>query len=232
MLCRVNTATEPSRTFLFVWAAVATLCAIFFATIACFLFFQLREQSRRVIPAAHIPANLSPERIALSEDYSRSNVVSVVLGRTEVDGGITHLPDWPDGWTRVDIVDGVPCRYMNHRAHNLAGGAYVYFAVHPSLKSGEIKAARIDVEYFVRKPIRLKLQYDGIEEGQPRPYKAAPEIINVSASNDWQTAVFHLTEPVFMNSQNGRADFRLDASPPEIYVRRVTMTRDNEPRSP
>jgi hypothetical protein len=232
LLACVNTAPKPSRTFLFVWAAAATLCAVFFASLAGFLFLHLRAQSRRGVTVTDTAVNLPSDRIILSEDYSASNVVSVLLGRTELDGGITHLPDWPDGWTRVDNMDGVPCRYMNHRAHNLAGGAYLYFAVHPTLKNGGIKAARIEVEYFVRKPIRLKLQYDGIEEGQPRPYKPAPEIFNVVASNDWQTAVFHLTEPAFMNSQNGQADFRLDASPPEIYVRRVTMVRENEPRSP
>jgi hypothetical protein len=232
LLAGMNAAPGSSRTLLFVWAGVATLCAIFFASLACFFFVQLREQSRFASTPTNTTVKLQPDRIELSEDYSASNIVSVTLGRTEVDGGITHLPDWPDGWTRVDELDGIPCRYMNHRAHNLAGGAYLYFAVHPSLKNGALKSARVEVEYFVRNPTRLKLQYDGIEEGQPRPYKPAPEILAISPSNGWQTAVFRLTEPAFMNSQNGRADFRLDASPPEIYVRRVTMIREGGARSP
>jgi hypothetical protein len=118
---------------------------------------------------------------------------------------------------------------MNHRAANLAGGAYLYFAVHPSFKSVPVKMGRIEFEYFVRTPVRLKVQYDGMEEGRRRSYKAAGEILNVTEVGSWQTATFHVSEPAFMNSQIGGADFRLDVNPPEIYVRRVTMTRVNEP---
>ena len=134
----------------------------------------------------------------------------MVLGRTELDGGITHLPDPSDGWTRADEVEGVPCRYMNHRAANLAGGAYLYFAVHPSFKSVPIRTGRIEFEYFVRTPVRLKVQYDGMEEGRRRSYKPAGEILNVTEVGSWQTATFHVNEPAFMNSQIGGADFRLD----------------------
>jgi hypothetical protein len=63
-------------------------------------------------------------------------------------------------------------------------------------------------------------------EGQHRSFKPAPEILNVTPSGDWQTAEFHLTEPALLNSQHGGADFRLDVNPPEIYVRRVTLTRE------
>jgi len=45
--------------------------------------------------------------------------------------------------------------------------------------------------------------------------------------NTWATATFHVTNAVFQNGQNGDADFRLEmAVPPEIYVRRVTVTRE------
>jgi hypothetical protein len=162
----------------------------------------------------------------LSENFAASNSVGVTLGRTEIDGGITHLPDWSDGWTRADVLDGVPCRYMNHRAPNLAGGAYLYFAIHPTYKSAEIKAALIEFEYFTRTPVRLKLQYDGMEDGRHRSFKPATEIFNVPGSNGWQTVAFHVTEPSFLNSQMGGADFRLDVNPPEIYVSRVTLKRE------
>ena len=196
------------------------MAAILYASTALFLFLKLRHRAQAVCP---------PERIALSNDFSTSNVIDVVLGRTELDGGITHLPDFPDGWTRADEIEGVPCRYMNHRAANLLGGACLYFAVHPSFKSVPIKMARIEFEYLVRSPVKLKVQYDGMEGGRRRSYKAAVEVLNVTEVGSWQTAVFHVSDAAFMNSQNGGADFRLDVNPPEIYVRRVTMTRVNEP---
>ena len=197
---------------------------------AFFLYLELRRQTQAAAMAVAVTD--PPERMALSENFSTSNSVSVILGKPEWNGGIVHLPDWSDGWTRVDSVDGVSCRYMNHRAANLAGGAYVYFAVHPTFKQKEIKAARIEFEYLVRTPVRLKLQYDGNDEGQHRSFKPAQEIFNVPPSNGWQTVEFHLTEPVFMNSQHGGADFRLDVNPPEIYVRRVTLTRGDAQARP
>ena len=54
----------------------------------------------------------------------------------------------------------------------------------------------------------------------------------VRSSNDWQKATFYISDGAFKNSQNGKADFRLEAMPPEIYVRSVTVTREEIPPSP
>lgn len=218
-----------SRKVLLGWAIVATVTAVVFAATSVVLHVLMREL--RTGEDGRAAVEVQPEKVSLSTDFSASNAVSVVLGRTEVDGGITHLPDWPDGWTRADALDGVPCRYMNHRAPNLAGGAYLYFAVHPSFKRAEIRYARIEFQYFAPSPVRMKLQYDGFEDGRRRLYKPAGEVLQVPSSASWQSAVFHVAEPAFMNSLHGGADFRLDVSPPEIYVRRVTMTRMSEPPS-
>ncbi|HTG45273.1 MAG TPA: hypothetical protein VK633_12150, partial [Verrucomicrobiae bacterium] len=201
------------------WAIAGTMAAGLFASTAFFLFLELRQLTP--VNSALGSGACPPDRVALGNDFSTSNTVSVILGRTELDGGITHLPDFSDGWTRADELEGVPCRYMNHRAANLMGGACLYFAVHTSFKSVPIKMARIEFEYLVRTPVRLKVQYDGMEEGRRRSYKPAGEILNVTEVGSWQTAVFHVSEAAFMNSQNGGADFRLDVNPPEIYVRRV-----------
>jgi hypothetical protein len=222
-----NRAQRPANALLWVWAILSSMAAVLCASTALFLFLELRQRAHpNATPGS---AACSPDRITLSHDFSTSNVIDVVLGRTELDGGITHLPDPSDGWTRADEVEGVPCRYMNHRAANLAGGAYLYFAVHPSFKSAPIKTGRIEFEYLVRNPVRLKVQYDGMEEGRHRSHKPANEILNVAEVGSWQTATFHVSEPAFMNSQAGGADFRLDVNPPEIYVRRVTMKRVDEP---
>src|ERR1043166_5719996 len=183
--------TGNTNTFLWVWAILGSMAAVLCASTALFLFLELRQRTHSgATPGSTV---CPPERITLSDDFSRSNVIDVVLGRTELDGGITHLPDPPDGWTRADEVEGLPCRYMNHRAANLAGGAYLYFAVHPSFKSVPVKMARIEFEYLVRTPVRLKVQYDGMEEGRHLSYKVAGELLNVAEVGSWQTAVFHVS---------------------------------------
>jgi hypothetical protein len=40
-----------------------------------------------------------------------------------------------------------------------------------------------------------------------------------------QDNVFHIRNATFENAQNGGADFRLTIRPPDLYVRRVTLTR-------
>ena len=44
--------------------------------------------------------------------------------------------------------------------------------------------------------------------------------------NVWSVATFHVTNAVFTNSQRDGADFRLEVVPPQIHVRRVTVTRE------
>ena len=43
---------------------------------------------------------------------------------------------------------------------------------------------------------------------------------------------FSVADGSFKNSQNGKADFRLEVTPAEIYVRRVTVTREDVQSSP
>ena len=105
-----------------------------------------------------------------------------------------------------------------------------------------MKAARIEVEFFSRRSGYLRLQYDAVEGDNHKPYKSAasdgPEMINLGTvrgftrlvqSNGWQTVAFRVADGAFGNSQNGGADFRFEITPPEIYVRRVRVTRETAP---
>jgi hypothetical protein len=47
-----------------------------------------------------------------------------------------------------------------------------------------------------------------------------------TSSKTWETATFHVRGATFNNSQNGGSDFRFSVNPPELYVRRVTVTRE------
>jgi len=192
-------------------------------------------------PDVDSPNTKKPSRVAPlpgeTRDFSTTNVVSILLGQENDEDGIKHLADEPDGRTTIETVDGVPCRHHNRKPANKSFG-YVYFAIHPDFKREQLKAARIEVEFRVPSQSAIRLQYDGLEGDTHIRYKAAAPVLArtttlgtgngfapVQRSDQWQTATFFAKDGVFMNSQNGGADFRLEVTPPEIYVRRVTVAR-------
>ena len=114
------------------------------------------------------------------------------------------------------------------------------FAIDPSFKRERLKNARVEIEYLAKKDTSFRLQFDGMEGDTHRMYQPVlPEGARVMrfgtgadygtipAPGIWRTAIFHLTNAIFMNSQRDGADFRLEVLPPEIYVRRVTVMREN-----
>lgn len=192
-------------------------------------------------PAAGDNADTTAQAMAEPHDFSTSNVVSVLLGQESLDLGLAHLPEEPDGRTTIETVNGVPCRHLNRRPGGSSFG-YVYFAIDPTFKTRELSAAQIEVEYLVDATGFLRLQYDAMEGETHRSYKSVVasggdgvspgnvvRFTHMAVTNAWQTATFRVTDAFFRNSQNGSADFRLEVTPPEIYVRRVTVTREDGP---
>lgn len=108
-------------------------------------------------------------------DFSKSNSVTIVLGKEQPDDGIGHLAEEPDGRTTVENVDGVVCRHLNRRQEGKHFG-YVYFSIDPTFKSQGLTTAQIDVEYMVRSPSVIRLQYDAKAEDKPKPYKSVPMV--------------------------------------------------------
>jgi hypothetical protein len=230
---------KPSRNFLLSWAIVAIVIAAGIGATALLLSIAMREE-QHPSPSSKNAASTSSsdiatrpsDRVPTGVGYSASNVVTILLGQEEVDSGLSHLADWRDGQTTIENLDGVRCRYLNHRARGQRGGAYFYFVIDPTFKTVETKAVRVEFEYFTSTPVMFKVQYDGMEGEQHRSYKPAGPAMPIPGSNVWRTATFELIEPVFQNSQNGGADFRLDVNPPELYLRRVSLTRGDALLSP
>jgi len=196
---------------------------------------KIPEPNPRAEPGA-APACVRRKGDAL--DFSGTNVVSTVLGEETPEDGIKHLANQRDGLTTVEGIQGLPSRHLNRRPEKKDFG-YVYFSIHPTFKSTELRNARIEIEYYTATPLYLRLQYDGMEGETPRIYKPVlPEggrrvnfgnvatFGGLAGSNHFQTAVFHVTNAAFLNSQNGGADFRLEVNPPEIYIRRVAVIRE------
>lgn len=177
-------------------------------------------------------------------DFFTTNVVSTRFGQEGPDDGVRHLARQSDGRTTLEDSEGVPCRYLNRTADGKTFG-YLYFTIHPDFKARELKTARIDVEYRVTRDSLLRLQYDAIVGDEHKPYKGAvahggirtkltptAEYTRIRGTNAWQKATFYIADGAFRNSQNGKADFRLEVTPAEIYVRRVTVTREDVRTSP
>jgi hypothetical protein len=166
-----------------------------------------------------------PER-----DLSLSNSVSIVFGEQDEENGLQHRSREKDGVTRKVRVADEPCRYLNFK-DTTRTEAYFYFAIDPGFKAGGLKNARIDVEYFDivfdNKPSSISIHFDatGVRQGSRPAYTSASGNVVLRGTEQWTNATFYVRNASFQNSQNGHSDFRICVRPPELYVRKVAVTR-------
>ena len=177
--------------------------------------------------------------------FSTTNRVSVVLGQEKPEeDGLRHLANAGRSRTSIQVLDGVPCRYLNRVTEGRYCGS-LYFAISPSFKREGLENARVEIEYLAKPNSSFRLQFDGMDGDTHRMYlpvlaQGAPvtrigtgaDYGAIPTSGVWSVATFHLTNAVFLNSQRDGADFRLEVVPPEIHLRRVTLTREAAQRSP
>ena len=167
-------------------------------------------------------------------DFTKSNAVGCVLGGQEYETGLQLAERERDGLSTIVKVDDVPCRLMSPRNGSGDPAGYLYFKIDPAFKQAGVQRVSIEVEYFDvlldAKPVSFGIQYDASGAAKPRTYAWANPKVGLRGSNAWQTATFRITDGTFQNAQNGRSDFRIRAEPPELYVRRVTVTRTSEGR--
>ena len=191
-------------------------------------------------------ARVSVTRAPLNEnwttDFSKSNHVSVVLGKETSTDGVRHLTDERDGQTVLSTLHGEPVRYLNRTPEGRPMGSF-YFQISPSFKTNGLKNLRVEIEYWSRVATGFRLQYDAMTSGVRTAYRSVlaegatvmryptgADYGKITNNGTWQTATFHLIDAVFHNSQKGMADFRIEVVPPEIYIRRVTLIRESDPR--
>ena len=148
----------------------------------------------------------------------------------ESGGGIVHIDSERDGLTAMGSVDGVACRYLDvdpQKKTRATTMGYFYFNLDPSFKRTSVQTVKVEVEYRSDAHGTFGLDYDAMA-----PTKTAHFIymhtppVRLSGATNWQTATFHLKDAAFENSQNGGADFRVWVRPPDLNLRRVTVTRE------
>jgi hypothetical protein len=90
---------------------------------------------------------------------------------------------------------------------------------------------RFDVEYLDPEPGTMSIHYDALDESNPKDsaYRSAGST-RLTGSKQWQEATFRTRgDAIFSNRQNGQSDFRISATTPVLYLRRVTVTRETAP---
>ena len=173
--------------------------------------------------------------------FSSSNEVSVLLGEEKPEHeGLRFVME--AGPASIEVVEGVLCRDLDRLGEGRMYGS-LYFAISPSFKRDGLTNARVEVEYLARKDTAFRLQFDGMDGDTHRMYHPLlPEgasVMRFGTGAHYATiptpgvcsvATIQITNPIFLNSQRNGADFRLEVVPPKIYVRRVTVFRENARR--
>jgi hypothetical protein len=227
--------SKLAQTVILVWAIVASMAAVGFGLLALFLFLGLpkqetKETSNAGRASSARPARFEPQPPSELMNFGNTNTVGILLGDEESESrnGLRHLDRERDGATTVETLDGVACRYLNFTARNWSLG-YFYFVIHPTFKRQDCSRVRIEFECLDPKPGTLGMQYDamGSETNRNAAFIQAHPVVRLRGSGAWRKVSFRLKDAAFANSQNGGADFRLWVSPPELYVRRVTVTRED-----
>jgi hypothetical protein len=195
---------------------------------------------------SRVTVTRDPLNASWAGDFSKSDRVTLGLGQEKATDGLRHLIEERDGQTVATNFNGEPCRYLNRMQEGRPYGSF-YFQISPSFKSRALKNSRVeveyisDVEYLGGVTQGLRLQYDGRQGGLPvrylpvlaegatvMRYPTGTDYGKIPSAGTWHTAIFHLTNAVFQNSQKAGADFRVEVAPPELYIRRVTVIRGRE----
>lgn len=204
---RGGVRADQSLGYYFDFAEFRTMLALLTLTFTCFSFG-------------------CRKKAASGPDFSRTNVVAAVFDGTNTDSGhgLQHAPWERDGQSTPALVDGVPCRHLKLSEFD---PGFFYFTIHPTFKKRSVKNVAIEVEFYDQGSGRIGLEYDGSKTSeQPNPaYTVLRQIESIGDSRLWRTASFRVRNATFRGAQNSGADFRLWVSPPELYVRRVTVTR-------
>jgi hypothetical protein len=173
--------------------------------------------------------------------FASSNQVSVLLGQEKPEHeGLRFVME--AGPASIEFINEVPCRDLDRLGEGRMFGS-LYFAISPSFKRDGLTNARVEVEYHARKDTAFRLQFDGMDGDTHRMYQpllpegarvmrfgTGADYATIPTPGVWSVATFHITNGLFLNSQRNGADFRLEVVPPKIYVRRVTVFRENAQR--
>lgn len=155
--------------------------------------------------------------------FAGARLLSIDLGATNHEAGLMQFES-ADGVTVVTNLAGSACRAL---APTPYGGHFLYLRVDDAFKWAETMELQVVVEFFDAAPGDLSLQFDGSDPNAPfqGAYTPSPEVVKLSGSRAWRTAVFTLRQARLLTRQNGGADLRLESSVLGTGVRRIQIIR-------
>jgi hypothetical protein len=166
------------------------------------------------------------KRKTQATDYSHAQSLSIELRNINREHGLCQVKWDNDGSTTVAYVEGAECRRI---ARNGPSRAYIYFTVDPSFKTDYMTDVNVTVEYFDSPAGSFDIQYDGHDPtGKSRKsgaYTSSRKQVTQTGTRAWMAEAFELKDARFDSRQNGHADFRIRLLTSELYVRSVTLTR-------
>jgi hypothetical protein len=182
-----------------------------------------REYGRSYLTLNRTYADLFKSGVVLSGPYIGARLLEISLGTTNRESGLVQF-DWPDGVTAATNLGGMDCRAF---VPTPFGGRYAYFKVDNSFKWADTMEVLVVLDYFDAGPGQLQFEFDGSDLQAPfqGAYTGSPDVVTLSGSHTWRKAAFALDRARFRNSQNGGADFRLNATAPGFAVERVQLVR-------
>jgi len=179
------------------------------------------------LPVAVAPPKTNAATVAVTNAKPKSlrgTPAGIELGQINSEKGLRLLTGLEGGAATVATnMGGKECRLLlmdvRPRPH-----ARCYFQILPAHKLPGTAHARIKVEYFAAAAGILLVQFDGSSKQTPRYSNGGRKDFN--GEGTWKTTYFDLDDARFRNGEKGGADFSLNATCPEFYLRSVTLSYD------
>ncbi len=146
--------------------------------------------------------------------------VSIDLNNPDVGVCMTHIQGG-DGDTSPITIGGRSCRQNVNPAEDF----YFYFDICDAWAfQGNKPDVYIIMDYYDSGTGTITLNYDSSTgTGIPAYYRVGGSV-NLTNSNTWKSATFHVTDAYFGNRENGGADFRFGDVGNTFYLDKVRVT--------
>jgi hypothetical protein len=192
---------------------MSSLAAVAFGLAALFLFMRARHPS--VGRSSSAPA----------KTFAGTNKIAIVLGGEETGNGLNLITWEKDGSSIATTAAGSPCRQLSGGGRNTA---FLYFIMDPTFKETSVSNVRIDIEYLDAPSGAFGIHYDASETSTSAnpAYTRHNRTVTLRGSNTWNNATFYVHDGTFHNGQNSGADFRISATPPDLFFRTVAVSRN------
>lgn len=158
--------------------------------------------------------------ISFSSGLGTANV-SVTLGATNTDDGLSQLEEAGDGVTEAVTVGGESAR---ETVQVVPADLNMYFQLAPGVAFDGNFQTTFTVDYYDTGTNTWVLEYDSNDTGATLDgaYTLAATVTN-GDTNQWKTLTVSVDNARFDNRENGGADFRIN-SPSPVTIHAVTLT--------